>query len=214
MTTLLTVPRRVERILESLGADPAFCHDVIGDLREEFSIRSAWDGHRAARRWYYHESLRVAPHLLRSWLRGLGWRDAFRMGEVIVWSILSVVVFQSLEGTFATRLARLLDVPLGQVLGLGLGLSRFQILLVWNSMSAFTAGYFAASISRRARVPGSLALAAFWAAFISIAWAVAPVFPTWFATANFILCVGNTVLGGVVRASRLETVAPEILPRA
>lgn len=71
----LAPPRSAERALEALGADPDFCEAVIGDLAEEFAIRAAWDGPVVARRWYFRESLRVAPHLLRNWWGCLQRRD-------------------------------------------------------------------------------------------------------------------------------------------
>src|SRR5579875_1462211 len=72
-------PARVERILDALGGDREFSHDIIGDLAEEFAIRVAWDGPVAARRWYYAECFRVAPHLLRDWRRSLRARDVLAL---------------------------------------------------------------------------------------------------------------------------------------
>ena len=83
-------------MLEALGADLAFHEDIVGDLAEEYALRVEWDGRVAARRWYYRESVRVAPYLLRDWLRGLGWRDVASLITVILWSSLSVATLESL----------------------------------------------------------------------------------------------------------------------
>ncbi|HYW32672.1 MAG TPA: hypothetical protein VE869_14330 [Gemmatimonas sp.] len=58
-----------DRLLESLGADPALVESVLGDLAEEHVARSARDGARAARVWYLLEALRSAPHLAVSGVR-------------------------------------------------------------------------------------------------------------------------------------------------
>ncbi len=60
---------KAERLLHAFGADPRFTEAVLGDLAEEYTLRSTWDGIAAARWWYCCEVLRSAPHFLRSWLR-------------------------------------------------------------------------------------------------------------------------------------------------
>ena len=201
----LTVPRRVERILASLGASAEFRQDVLGDLQEEFAIRAAWDGPRVARRWYYRESLRVAPHLLRDWWGRLGLTDIVRLTEGIVWSAIAVVALQSLQTAFVMKVADLLGVPPRRVLSFGFDLSAPQIILVWNTFTAIATGYFAASMSHRARVPGALTTATFWAAFVSVAWFLnSGMFPTWFSITSLLLCFSSIALGGVLRASRGE----------
>jgi hypothetical protein len=59
----------MDRVLISLGCDPAFITDVFGDLREEYTQRSAHQGVLAARWWYAREILRSAPHVLWSAIR-------------------------------------------------------------------------------------------------------------------------------------------------
>ena len=79
-------PRLAESFLASLGAQPEFRDGVLGDLAEELSLRTAWDGARAARRWYYREAMRAVPHLLRDWARGLRVRDVTRLIGVAITS--------------------------------------------------------------------------------------------------------------------------------
>jgi hypothetical protein len=203
-----TVPRRVERILASLGASPELRQDVLGDLHEELAIRTAVDGPGAARRWYYRESLRVAPHLLRDWWGQLGWRDVVRLTEVILWSSIAIGVLQSIEGVLVMKLADLLGVGPQRVLAFGFGLSGLQIMLVWNAIIALATGYFVASIGSRARIPSALATGTFWAMFVLIAWFRYPgLFPTWFNVVNLTACFFAIALGGVLRASRGEAVS-------
>jgi hypothetical protein len=200
-----TVPRRVERILASLGASAELRQDVLGDLQEEFAIRAAWDGPATARRWYYRESLRVAPHLLRDWWGQLGWRDVFRLTEVIVWSAIAVTVLQTLEGAFVIKLANLLGVMPQRVLALSFDLTGPQIMLAWNALFALATGYFAASIGPRARMPSALTTATFWALFFLVAWFRSPgLFPLWFNVVSLITCFSGIALGGMLRASRGE----------
>lgn len=59
----------VERILTGLGADPRFVESVLGDLAEEYALRADRDGQGSARAWYVRESLRAAPHVMRSAVR-------------------------------------------------------------------------------------------------------------------------------------------------
>jgi hypothetical protein len=194
------LPRRVERVLESLGADEGFCDDVLGDLAEEFAVRAAWDGGRMARRWYYRESLRVAPHLLRSWWRRLGWRDVFRLTEGIVWSAIAIVAMQSVAGAFALKLADVFGIAPLRLMEV---VARLQTLLFGNALMSLATGYFAASLARRARVPSALTVATFWAAFMSFAWFRYPgMAPAWFNGINLIVCFSGIAFGGVLRASR------------
>jgi hypothetical protein len=201
----ITVPRRVERILGSLGASDEFRQDVLGDLEEELRIRAAWDGSAAARRWYYRESLRVAPHLLRSWLGRLVWRDVFRFGGVVGSSVVAVVAFQNIGGAVVLRLAQLLGVPPRQIMSLGFQWSTLSIYLFWNAVLTIAIGYIAASMNRTARVPAALATGAFWLGFLAIAWFRYPtLFPAWFNVVNMAACFGGMLVGGLVRASRDE----------
>jgi hypothetical protein len=58
-----------DRALLALGGDPAFIADLLGDLSEEYTYRSAHDGVYAARLWYARELARSAPHLVWNAIR-------------------------------------------------------------------------------------------------------------------------------------------------
>src|SRR4051812_28744811 len=92
-------PRHVEALLQSLGADREFTDDVLGDLAEEFYVRCRWDGVTAARRWYYGQALRTAPHLLRDWGRRLQMRDT----APLAWGFLAGLVTKAVLGFLAAR---------------------------------------------------------------------------------------------------------------
>lgn len=204
------VPRRVERVLESLGADPAFCHDVVGDLREEFAIREAWDGPKAARRWYYRESLRVAPHLLRSWWRGLGWRDVFRIGETVAWSWLSVIGLQGLAYAFVLRISRATGAPPPLILAFGFDSLWFVAMFAWNCLAGIAVGYLAASLDRRSPVPTALATAVVWTCLAALIWAAsADLRYSWVIAANAVFVLSGMVGGGVLRATQEPVALPE-----
>ena len=64
----------LERLLHSLGADPAFVDAVLGDLAEERAARIISDGTRSARLWYMREALRSMPHLVASAFHGASGR--------------------------------------------------------------------------------------------------------------------------------------------
>jgi hypothetical protein len=54
---------KADRLLISLGCDPAFIADLLGDLREEYATRAARDGRLPAQLWYMREMIRSTPHV-------------------------------------------------------------------------------------------------------------------------------------------------------
>ena len=98
-TTGPTAPA-AERLLQALGAQATLAEDVLGDLAEEYALRTARDGMGAARWWYTREALRSAPHLVRSAMRN---RSPGERARLAAW--LAVPVFVSL-GLVALMLGR------------------------------------------------------------------------------------------------------------
>jgi hypothetical protein len=86
---------KADSLLASLGADPGFAEDVLGDLAEEYTLRAARDGALAARCWYLREALRSAPHLVRHAVRHLspGGRARLAMSLATVVLALTVTLF-------------------------------------------------------------------------------------------------------------------------
>ena len=83
-------PRRGERMLQALGVDAAFAEDVLGDLAEEYAHRRAHGGLAAARLWLAGETVRSAPHLVRSALRTFSLHGPARVvGSVMALALVS-----------------------------------------------------------------------------------------------------------------------------
>jgi len=154
-------PQRIEALLQSLGADPDFADDVLGDLAEEFSLRCRWDGAPAARRWYYREALRTAPHLLRDW------RRRFRLADAIplLWAVMAgfatdaVLVSVLFRATFwATGIPLSAYVHHWKTTG-DLMPWLALVLAVRQIVPSMTVGFVAGATTKRAAVPCTLLLA-------------------------------------------------------
>jgi hypothetical protein len=83
---MIAAPRIPQGFLESLCPRSAFRDAVLGDLAEEFAFRAERDGLSPAKRWYYRESVRATPYLLRDWLRSVRAVDAV---SIAVWSLVT-----------------------------------------------------------------------------------------------------------------------------
>ena len=194
-------PRLAEAVLESLGAQPEFRDDVLGDLAEELAIRAEWDGERAARRWYYGEALRVAPHLLRNWAGTLRLRDVTRLlsvaltSHVLVATIMLTViaVVRSVAG-HANVLSALQW--LAQREGLPLAVN-----LAVGTLVGIGAGYIAGWLHRRAPVVAGLALGALWSIVGLIVFGVLANQPAWYVFTMPFVTIAATATGGALRAS-------------
>jgi hypothetical protein len=91
---MIAAPRISQAFLESLCPRSAFRDAVLGDLAEEFVFRAERDGLSAARRWYYRETLRATPYLLRDWVRTARTVD---IGSIIVWTIGTFIIGEVLR---------------------------------------------------------------------------------------------------------------------
>jgi hypothetical protein len=192
-------PRRAELLLEALGAPTAFRDALLGDLAEEFARRADRDGPGAARRWYYRESIRATPHLLRGWMRGVHARDLTHLAGVVLSSyvflvmlagflaasVLSVIVAFGLAPDL--RLLRPGD-PLLLAIGLPLGVA-----------AAMMGGYIAAWLHYRAPLVGALALGVVWSCVDLSVLAIATTTPLWYWLAVPVAVVAATATGGILR---------------
>ena len=75
---------RTERMLQTLGANPAFADVVLGDLAEERVERATLQGAVAAQRWYVGESLRSAPFLVWNAVQYGGLRGRARVAAMLL----------------------------------------------------------------------------------------------------------------------------------
>lgn len=190
------VPRRAERLLETLGADTEFRDAVLGDLAEEYEIRVRWDGAKLAGRWYYAEAVRVVPFLLRDWLRNVRWKHVGHFAKAVLWAslVLSVV-------DFPVRAVLSLLVPHVMSGTLPVFLMA-PLMLLWTLVDGGLAGYVAARVGRRAPVQSAMLVAVFWASLmIGSGWSSVP---RWFLAANVTMMLAATVAGGVLRAIRAD----------
>jgi hypothetical protein len=189
------LPRRAERLLETLGADTEFRDAVIGDLAEEYEIRVRWDGAKVARRWYYGEAVRVTPWLLRDWLRGLRWKHIGHFANAALWASLVMFVVD-----FPVRAVLSLFVP--QVMSGALPLFIIApLMLLWTVMDGALAGYVAARIGRRAPIQSAALVALIWASLmIGSGWSSVP---RWFLAVNVTLMLAGTITGGLLRTLRV-----------
>lgn len=194
-----SVPRRAELILDALGADTYLREVVIGDLAEEFALRVKWDGPVAARRWYYRESLRAVPYLLRDWWRGLRRNDVGSLAGVLALSSMSLI---ALEYVLQLMVKRTLGVPL-EILARSAEAGSVvlaALMLSWTLVDGAFAGYVAARLGRRAPLPSALSLGVAWMGLMILAQGHAV--PLWFRAANAATLMAGMCAGGVIRACR------------
>ena len=92
----------VEQLLDVLGAESPLAEDVIGDLAEEYALRTERDGAANARWWYAREATRAVPHLLWSALRHgrpeARTRLLVLMGGAAFGTLAMVVAIRALDG--------------------------------------------------------------------------------------------------------------------
>ena len=193
-------PRLAESFLASLGAQPEFRDGVLGDLAEELSLRAAWDGARAARRWYYREALRAVPYLFRDWARSLRVRDVTRLIGVVITSY----VFMAMIGVTALVVARVVVGAMGlssalDWLGRNEPISVIANLTI-GSVGAALGGYIAGWLHPRAPVVGALALGVAWSAAAMAAVTLAVSTPTPYLYLTPLMVIPGTIVGGALRA--------------
>jgi hypothetical protein len=192
-------PRTAETILRSLGARAIFSEPMIGDLAEGFALRVEREGAGAARRWYFRETIRAVPHLLRDWARSLQMRDIRRLGGIILTSYvfaftLAVLLIGLTKGAFdAVGLSP--HVRFGRPPNTQIGILWFPVQLMCTVMT----GYFAAWLDNRAPLTTAiatgvaLACPAFVVAFSHMSAAAL------FVVLAAVLEIGGATLGGLLR---------------
>jgi hypothetical protein len=190
-------PRRAELLLEALGGDTLLRELVLGDLAEEFAIRVRWDGPRAARRWYYRESVRIAPFLLRDWWGRLRPKD---LGSLAAAALLSCVFLMGFEW--------ILQVAVNGIVGAGGPHGSFAFLqrlspavaglmLLWTAVDGVTGGYVAARIGRRAPLQSAFALGVGMVGLMALE-RDHPA-PSWFQAANAATLLAAVLVGAGLR---------------
>lgn len=197
-----TAPRAVAVILEALGANTEFSDAIIGDLAEEYEQRAGWDGRASARRWYYRESVRVAPYLLRDWWRGLRRNDIATFANAMLWSALTVL---TLEVILALAVRALLPLD-----AFGMSVILALAMLPWTLIDGAVGGYVAAWLGRRTPLPIAISVGIMGSLMILLD-AKGTAIPWWFRVANATTLMAGVLLGAMVRVwreARREIAAP------
>jgi hypothetical protein len=210
----IEVPRTAERLLEALGAEPEFRDALLGDLHEEFAIRAAWDGDRAARRWYRREALRVAPHLLRDGVRWMRGADLARLAGAVLTSFALIAMLGALLGALIgpERVVGALvalqippEAPWWRTLLAFAAALTFRLTL--TATGAMLGGYVAARLDARSPLLASAAVGVVRAALplvtlVMVLGAAAAVRHLWLWPVHAAVALGASVLGGALRVSR------------
>jgi hypothetical protein len=71
--TRMNPPLLAEAVVAGMVRDRDLQDEIIGDLTEEWTDRATMDGPRIANAWYWRQTLRTTPHLLRLWWRQCRW---------------------------------------------------------------------------------------------------------------------------------------------
>jgi len=196
---MISPPRTAEAILEGLSAKSDFRDGILGDLAEEFSERAERDGMDAARRWYYRESFRAAPHLLLDWVLSLRVREVRRLVNVLFTSYFLVTILITLL-TFMTRYAL-------QSFGIAtdlLVLSPSQAAptrgFILGALTGVLAGYFTASLDTKTPLASAIAFGVL-NSLPAVVWslAVGTIEQTWYSVAATIVCIVGATVGGILQ---------------
>lgn len=211
---MIEPPRKTESLLEALGADADFREAMLGDLAEEFAERVDRDGVFAARRWYYREAMRAAPHFLRNWLRGVHPRDLTHLLGIVmaswVTTMMIVGLFNAIVWTIlsASRVSWSVHPasrdPVFYTIALGLAL-----------LVGALGGYVAAWFHGKAPLIGALAVGVVWsrvnvaAGLIATGLVATHAIPLWYRIAAPLLLIISTMTGGVLRVWRSSSIHPD-----
>jgi hypothetical protein len=196
---MIAPPATVERLLEALGTKTDFRDGILGDLAEEFALRAERDGAAAARRWYYRESIRASPHLLRDWARGLRAPDVRHLADVVIPSFVfaeTLLFFVELTVVSVTKALGLSLVVFGPPGGPIVRVVGLTLL----AMGAIMGGWIAAWFDERTPLINALALGMAWSCGIIVMSAIVGTRePIWYPVCATAMVVAGTTIGGILR---------------
>ena len=202
---MINPPRTAEAVLRSLGARTSFSEPMIGDLEEGFVRRVERNGAAAARRWYYRETIRAVPHLLRDWRRSLRVRDIRRLAGIALTSYvfalcLSMLLIGLLQGAFDA-------IGLSPHIRFG-RLPRAEIGILWfpvQLMCTVLTGFFAAWLDNGSPLPTAIFTGVALASpAIVLGLTHAGDAAGWFVLLAAVVMIGGATLGGVLRVRSIE----------
>ena len=198
-------PPFAEALLRSFGARSGFSEPLLGDLAEGFAIRVDRDGVDSARRWYWRETFRAAPHLLADWRRSLRAPDIRHVAGVVLTSYVFMAMFVFLGVALALgaadALASISQTP-------AYPFSRVQFIALWLPVaiaSTVLGGYIAAWLDKRAPLASAIALGLTWAAISLVVGGITRehAVPLWYWLFAAALQVLGPTVGGLLCVRRL-----------
>lgn len=189
-------PPVAEVFLAGLITDSESQDAILGDLHEEWNVRTTRDGSMAARFWYWGQAVQTIPHLLWAWCR------TATLSEVGMTAAVSLIAAQSLIGTLALpgTLLAFSSEPVNRVL-------LWALSLAIAAVSGTIAGAGVASVARRGPMFGVIVTAAVFLSAISLVW---PRFPSILSATGIpmdilgqaiVVCIGIGV-GGILASEK------------
>lgn len=199
-------PRTAELLLQSLGASTRFREPLLGDLAEGFVIRAEREGVRRARRWYYREVVRAAPHVLRDGVGCLDMRDVKHIASVVFAAYCLVMMLALLASMMAGAVMSTWQIVPGRFARHDDPL--FYVGYALGFACTVMGGAIAAWLDRRTPLLSALTLGMTWAGLGIASTAFVHVGDAgWFRVLTPLTTVMGAAIGGVVRIRAL--IAPE-----
>jgi hypothetical protein len=95
-------PALADALVNGFSVSPAIANEILGDLAEEWPERLDRHGPRRAARWYWGQTVRAIPHLLRQWGRESSW-------TTIVGCLIAAVLMRMLVAFVVNRAVGAID---------------------------------------------------------------------------------------------------------
>jgi len=113
-------PLAAEMLIAGLIRDQDVQELVLGDFAEEWHDRAAFDGRSVADRWYWRETVRTTPHLVRLWWRESPWHRIAGVACIAILARIITVLLGNAGVVLLIVLARSTGMSVGPVAGSGM----------------------------------------------------------------------------------------------
>jgi len=120
-------PLAAETIVAGLIRDRDVQELVLGDFAEEWRDRAEIDGRSDADRWYWRETLRTAPHLVRLWWRESPWHRIAAVACIALLARILTLLLGNAGVVLLLILLRNTGLSVGPVAGLGMFALGFAV---------------------------------------------------------------------------------------
>ncbi|HVX42101.1 MAG TPA: permease prefix domain 2-containing transporter [Gemmatimonadaceae bacterium] len=199
---MTTPPRAAEQLLQALGANSEFADVLLGDLAEEFAERAARDGEPAARRWYWIEATRSAPHLLANWMQRIDGPGCRRLARTVGTAYLHVAVVTLIAIVVASSFAFVMtDSALFGSGRLHATTGTVSVFLGLATAQGMLGGYFAARLDRDAPLACATVLALVWCVLGFAIYAIVGSAPVAVRLLHPLVLLLGAITGGLVRVT-------------